>query len=130
MDVASFRAAYPAFTPEIASEERVAFHLRVAGKRLPPDRWGDMLEDGMGLYVAHKLTLEARANKSTDGTGAMDAAAGLLANESKTVGSVSVSRGYASPAAANAKMGGFAATTYGQDFWELMMIVGAGGIQI
>jgi hypothetical protein len=130
MDVAGFRAAYPAFTQELHPDTRVAFHLRVAGMRLSPERWDAMLDDGTGLFVAHYLTLEARANQAKNGTGGMDAAAGTLASESKTVGPVSKSRAYTSAATAKPGEGHWNATIYGQQFRELANIVGMGGVQL
>ncbi len=130
MDVAGFREAYPAFTAELHPDVRVAFHLRVAGLRLSPERWDDLLEDGTGLFVAHYLTLEAKANQAKDGTGGMDAAAGTLASESKTVGPVSKSKSYNNAATAKPGEGHWNATIYGQQFRDLANIVGMGGIQL
>lgn len=130
MDVAGFRAAYPAFTAELHPDVRVAFHLRAAGLRLPPERWGDLLDDGTGLYVAHHLTLEAKANQAADGTGGMDAAAGTLASESKTVGPVSKSKAYTNAASAEPGGGHWNLTLYGQQFRDLAKLVGMGGIQL
>lgn len=130
MDVAGFREAFPAFTAELHPDVRVAFHLRVAGMRLPPERWDDLLDDGTGLFVAHFLTLEAKANQSKDGTGGIDAAGGTVASESKTVGPVSKSKSYTNAATANPKVGPWNATIYGQQLFELMQLVGMGGVQL
>ena len=130
MDVAGFREAFPAFTQELHPYARVAFHLRVAGLRLSPERWGDFLEDGIGLFVAHHLTLEAKTNQATDGTGGMDAAAGTLASESKTVGPVSKSRSYTNAATADPNAGHWNLTSYGLQFRDLAKLVGMGGIQL
>lgn len=130
MDAAGFREAFPSFTEELHPDARVAFHLRVAGLRLPPDRWGDLLDDGTRLFVAHYLTLEARANQSKDGTGGMDAAAGVLASESRTVGPVSKSKSYTNAATAEPGGGHWNATIYGQQFRDLANLVGMGGLQL
>ncbi|MDD3310957.1 DUF4054 domain-containing protein [Pseudodesulfovibrio sp.] len=130
MDVVGFREAFPAFTAELHPDARVAFHLRMAGLRLPSDRWGELLEDGTGLFVAHHLTLEAKMNQATDGTGGMDAAAGTLASESKTVGPVSKSKAYTNAATAEPGAGHWNATIYGQQFRDLARIVGMGGLQL
>ena len=130
MDVAGFRQAFPSFTEALHPDARVAFHLRVAGLRLPPDRWGDFLEDGTGLYVAHHLTLEAKAAQAKDGTGGIDAAAGALASESVSVGSVSKSKSYASAAPVNPDAAHWNATIYGQQFRDLVSVVGMGGVQL
>jgi len=130
MDVAGFREAFPAFTAELHPYARVAFHLRVAGKRLSPDRWDDLLDEGTGLFVAHYLTLEAKATQAKDGTGGMDAAAGTVASESKTVGSISKSKAYTNAATAKPGDGHWNATIYGQQFRELVNLVGMGGVQL
>lgn len=128
MDVAGFRTHYPAFTPELHPDVRVEFWLSVAEKQLDAGRWGDLLDHGTALFVAHNLTLEAAANRSTDGTGGMDAARGVQTSESRTVGPVSKSSSYASAAATDARAGHWSATIYGQQLHQLMMLVGAGGL--
>lgn len=130
MDVAGFREAFPSFTEALHPDVRVQFHLRAAALRLPPDRWGDMLDDGTALFVAHHLTLEAEANKASDGTGGAQAAAGPLASESKTVGPVSTSKSYAGASTAQPGAGHWNATIYGQQLHDLMRLVGVGGVQI
>lgn len=131
MDVDGFRADFPQFTPELVPDARIRFHLAVAGKLLPAARWGDLLAEGMGMYVAHQLTLELEALKSADGTGGINAAAGPVTGETRTVGSVShsVTRGgAAAQGTALANAGQYNATVYGQQFWQLAQIVGAGGM--
>lgn len=130
MDVAGFREAFPAFTQELHPDARVAFHLRVAGLRLSPDRWDELLEDGIGLFVAHHLTLEAKTNQAKDGTGGMDAAAGTLASQTKTVGPVSRSRSYTNAAIADPDAGHWNLTSYGLQFRDLAKLVGMGGVQL
>ena len=58
MDIAAFRDSFPQFSAELVPDARVQFHLTVAGKLLPAKRWDDLLDQGLGLYVAHQLTLE------------------------------------------------------------------------
>ncbi|WP_298032543.1 DUF4054 domain-containing protein [uncultured Desulfovibrio sp.] len=131
MDVDGFRADFPQFIPELVPDARIRFHLVVAGKLLPAARWGELLDEGVGLYVAHQLTLELEARKSTDGTGGINAAAGPVTGETKTVGSVShsITRGGATAqGGALANAGQYNATVYGQQFWQLVQIVGAGGM--
>ena len=130
MDVAAFREAFPQFSAEIVPDERVAFHLRVGGRLLPPAAWGELLDEGLGLFAAHQLSLELEAAREKDGTGAINAAAGPVVSETKTVGSVSRSvtrAGAAAQGSALAGAGQYNATVYGQMFWQLVQIVGAGG---
>ena len=131
MDIAAFRASFPQFTAVLVPDARVQFHLTVAGKLLPAKRWEDLLDHGLGLYVAHHLTLELEALKVQDGTGGIDAAAGAVTSETKTVGSMShaVTRAGASgQGSALVNAGQYNNTIYGQQLWQLMQIVGAGGL--
>lgn len=128
MDVAGFRAAFPAFTAELFPDARVTFWLSIASTRLPAERWGDLLEPGLCLFVAHHLTLERAASLDPTGVGAMTVAAGPVTSDSKTVGPVSKSKGYSPGAASRIEAGQWNATMYGQQFFDLVQIVGAGGM--
>lgn len=131
MDIAAFRDSFPQFSAELVPDARVQFHLTVAGKLLPAKRWDDLLDQGLGLYVAHQLTLELEVRKAQGGTGGIDAAAGPVTAETKTVGSMShaVTRAGASgQGSALVNAGQYNNTIYGQQLWQLMQIVGAGGL--
>lgn len=131
MDVAAFREAFPQFTAELVPDARIAFHLRVGDKLLSSARWGDLRDEGLGLYAAHQLTLELEAAKDAAGTGGISAAAGPVTSETKTVGGVSHSAtraGAAAQGAALANAGQYNSTVYGQQYWQLVQIVGAGGM--
>jgi hypothetical protein len=130
--VQDFRDAFPDFGADLFPDSRVAFHLTLARKQLNPARWEDLLDNGYALFIAHYLTLEAEATRKKDGTGGFTAASGPVvgASESKTVGGVSksVSENRAGPAAtARSGAGQWNLTIYGQQFWDLVQIVGAGG---
>ena len=126
-----FRDAFPQFSEELFPAGRVQFFLTLASKSLSADRWDDLLPEGTFLYVAHYLTLEAEALKAKDGTGGMHAAAGPVVSESKTVGGVSVAKGKAGPAATGYLSGGqWNDTSYGKQFYSLLLLIGAGGLQV
>lgn len=91
ISVAGFRDSFPQFTEALFPDGRVAFYLSLAGKAMSEEKWEDLYEEGVCLYAAHHLTLEAAAMKAGDGTGGMDAAAGPVTSQTKTVGSVSKS---------------------------------------
>lgn len=76
ISVAGFRDSFPQFTEALFPDGRVAFYLSLAGKAMSEEKWEDLYEEGVCLYAAHHLTLEAAAMKAGDGTGGMDAAAG------------------------------------------------------
>ena len=128
MTVAEFRDSFPQFGEELFPAARVAFYLTLAGKRLPPERWRDLLPEGTALFTAHFLSLERAAALKADGTGGMDAAAGPVIGKSQSVGGVSVSETRAGAAATgDVRAGQWNDTIYGKQFWELAQIVGAGG---
>ena len=133
MDVGAFRESFPQFTETLFPDGRVAFWLSLAGKQLPAERWGDLLPEGRALFAAHHLTLERAASLAADGTGGMDAAAGPVTAQSKTVGGISLSEtraGAAATGSADAGAGHWNGTIYGQQFWRLAMMIGVGGLQV
>lgn len=133
VSVGAFREAFPQFTENLFPDGRVTFWLSLAGKQLPAERWSDLLPEGRALFAAHHLTLERAALQNADGTGGLDAAAGPVTAQSKTVGGVSLSEtraGAAGAATADASAGGYNATIYGQQFWKLAMMIGMGGLQV
>lgn len=126
-----FRESFPQFTEEQFPTARVDFHLRLAGKQLNEERWGEWWLDGCYLHAAHHLTLEREAAKAKDGTGGISAAAGAVVAVSKTVGGVSKSESRAGvTATGNAAAGRWNLTVYGQQYWDLAQMVGAGGLQL
>jgi len=126
-----FRMALPQFSAELYPDTRVQFWLALAAKALPAERWGDLLPEGTVLYAAHHLTLERAASLDAQGTGGMDVAAGPVTAVTKTVGSVSKSESRAGTAAAGIiGSGQWAQTIWGQQFYQLVLLVGAGGAQV
>jgi hypothetical protein len=128
MTVTEFRQSFPQFSAEFFPDARVEFYFALAGKRLPAERWGDLLHEGVALFTAHFLTLERAASLKADGTGGFDAAAGPAVGVSKTVGGVSKTENRAGSAASGyLNAGQWNNTIYGQQFWELAQLVGVGG---
>lgn len=126
--VQAFRESFPQFTEELFPDGRVSFYLKLAAKQLSRERWDDLWDDGCCLYAAHHLTLEREANKAKDGTGGIAAAAGAVISSSKSVGGVSKSESKAGTAAtANLNAGHWNDTIYGKQYWQMAIIVGAGG---
>lgn len=131
MDVAGFRAAFPAFADsDLFPDARVQFWLTVGSKRLSAERWDDLLDQGLCLFTAHQLTLELAAAQDTAGTGGMSAAAGPAVSESKTVGPLSKSKSYNPATTAWTNGATWNSTIYGQQFYELVQLVGAGGLVV
>ncbi|MCL1939541.1 MAG: DUF4054 domain-containing protein [Desulfovibrionaceae bacterium] len=132
LSVEGFRESFPHFTEALFPDGRVRFYLKLAGKRMSAERWDDLFPEGMGLFVAHHLTLEAEVQKATDGSGGINAAAGAVVSESesKTVGGVSKSKSVTRAGSASSGdplAGQWNLTIYGQQYWQLVQLVGAGG---
>lgn len=118
MDIAAFREAFPAFTQALHPDARVAYWLRLAGLRLSAERLGVLWDDAVALFIAHQLTMEADPES---------AARGPVTSESRGVGQLSKTLGYAGPASGQPEGGHWNATIYGQQLRELLRLVGAGG---
>ena len=127
LDESTFRQTMPAFTSvDDYPSAQFNFYLKLGVKLLPESRWDDLLDDGLTFYVAHYLTLYARDMAFVDvgGIGGK-----VVGNEtSKSVDGVSKSMDVSSVLIAEA--GHWNQTTYGIQFYQLMMMVGAGGIQL
>jgi hypothetical protein len=123
--VAQFRADFPEFTDTTKyPDTMVTFWLTQAGKLLRPDRWVDELDLGTELFVAHQLVIGAR-NQKNGGSGA---GASIAPISSKTVDKVSVS--YDTGSVTMTDAGFWNATNYGQRFWWLLQMAGAGAVQL
>ena len=113
MTAAEFKAAFPVFTS--TPDATVDLVISAAAPFFNVGEWDDLLTDGLGNYVAHKLTMQGLSL-----TGAM-ASAG--AGASKTVGRVSIS---SSQGAVGIMMADpFQRTIYGQTYAALARQVGA-----
>jgi len=122
---ASFRTDFPEFANTSAyPDATVNFWLGIASKRMDPLRWGELLDPGIELYIAHNLALSRPGVVAAAG-GGVPGAAGIIS--SKAVGSVSKS--YDTSTASVDGAGNYNATTYGTRYYELLMMFGAGGVQ-
>ncbi len=125
--VSSFRADFPEFTSIVTyPDTQVAFWLGLAGKLHSADRWGDLLDYGIELFMAHNLSIAARDAKATSVGGVGGSASGLLS--AKAVDKVSAS--YDTAAVTIAGAGQWNLTTYGTRYIQLASMIGAGGVQL
>jgi hypothetical protein len=128
ISVEGFRAAFPAFADvDDYPDARVQFWLNIAQKLLSAARWGSIFEEGAYLFVAHRLTLEGAASETYAGGGS-SGGGGAVTSESQSIGDTSYSVTY--DAAAYTGAGQMASTKYGQQFLDLVQLVGAGGMQL
>jgi hypothetical protein len=114
-DIAQFRLAFPEFADTARyPTAQITFQATLVGLQFQKGPFTDDVYSTMqSLYVAHLLALNPGAG-------------GAVA--SKTVGSVSISYDTASSAYQNA--GFFNQTNYGKQYWNLLMMFGAGCVQL
>lgn len=121
MDAPTFRIVYPQFADlNIYPDAAIVYWIGTAVERLPPLRWLDVLDEGIGLFTAHKLALGKMAILS-NGMGG-----GVVS--SKSVGGVSVA--YNTELGIIEGGGAYNLTTYGREFLMLARMVGLGGLQL
>jgi len=127
MDIPAFRQAFPEFIdPEAYPDFAMNFWADVAARSLRPDRWDDLLTHGTQLFVAHHLVLGKRNEITADAGGVPGEVKGIVA--SKTVDKASAS--YDTKAVTSENAAFWNQTTYGQAFWRLVRMAGAGPIQL
>ncbi|MBK0062156.1 MULTISPECIES: DUF4054 domain-containing protein [unclassified Acinetobacter] len=129
----SFHEAMPMFADTVEYPSfQFNFYLTLGKKLLPVSRWGDpkdpdsLIDFGLTLFIAHYLTLYKRA---MDAASIGGDAGKVVGNEtSKSVDSVAKSMDVSG--VINTDAGHWNMTTFGIQFYELMMMAGAGGIQL
>jgi hypothetical protein len=127
MDIPSFRTSFPEFqSTVIYPTEMITFWATIAEQQVLPNIWRGMVTQGVQLYVAHEITIAAQ-NAQSSANGGVPGTSGGIASQ-KTVGSVSVS--YDSASTTEKDAGWWNRTTYGQQFYRLAMLFGAGAIQL
>lgn len=130
MDIALFRQHFPEFSDTLKyPDDQIDFWAGAAEIMIIQRRWGPMYSRGIELYVAHYLTLAARNAQVAAGGGNPGLGGGATgAVSSKTVGDVSIS--YDTSSGIDESAGQWGLTTYGQLLWNLILLFGAGAIQL
>lgn len=127
MDIATFRQNFPEFSNVTNyPDTQITFWATVAEQMVVKNLWCEMYLTGVQLYVAHEITLAAQ-NVQAASAGGSPGQSGGIAN-SKAVGAVNVA--YDSVTQSEKDAGWWNRTTYGQQFYRLMRIFGAGCIQL
>jgi hypothetical protein len=127
MDAATFRQTFPEFADTVEYPgAQIAFWIATGSKFLNAERFADIYDFALQLYTAHHLTIAKRNQLSAQAGGAPGTLNGPVA--SKTVDKVSVS--YDTSAVTLADAGFWNATGYGVQFFQLVRMFGAGGIQL
>ena len=118
---ATFRAIYPAFFDmTVYPPEAVDFWLADATQRLNPLIWANLLNEGIYLFVAHRLQLARMAFLNPNG--------GFGLVSSKSIGGVSIAYNTTLHMIPNA--GAYGLTIYGTEFLQLARLVGMGCVQL
>lgn len=123
----AFRAAFPEFSNTTTyPDTMLAFWAELATAQVNCKRWGNQALNGIYLYVAHEVTLQAQSVKTATIGGAPGGQSGPV--NSKTVGSVTAA--YDTQQTAEKDAGFWNLTVYGKQFIRLARLFGAGCIQL
>ena len=133
MDNVEFRKAFPAFFDEVIfNNDRLDFWANLAELRLSKDRFGDVYDYAVMLFVAHNLALQQNYGGqgllvgSSAGSSVSPKPSGSVSQ--KKVGDVSIS--YDASHVMSSKAGSWNETIYGIQLQELMRLYSAGGYQL
>lgn len=123
-----FREMFPQFSDAtIYPDSRIAMRLALVDQLMDESRYGpDVFPYVCGLFVAHYLYLDTADSRSSAVGGAGGANNGI--QTSKSVDKVSV--GYDASQTLNPDAGFWNNSRYGSEFWEYLMIFGAGAVQL
>lgn len=122
-----FRQLIPAFKDQAKYPEgEFDLNLTLAASMLGAN-WQDWRPMGMALVVAHWAVLDAREQVVAD-KGGIPGQGGIGILSSKGIGSVSA--GYDVTTGSYANAGVWNATSYGRRYWQLLRLVGMGGVQV
>lgn len=126
--VSDFRTAFPQFSdPNAYPDMIITARLALADVLLRQDRFGaEVFPYVAGLFVAHYMFLYAADKRSAAVGGAGGANSGV--QSSKSVDKVSVS--YDTGTTLNPDAGFWNNSRYGSEFWEYLMMFGAGAVQL
>lgn len=125
--VAQFLSDFPQFdNPTIFPEAQIQFRLGLADIQLDQNRLGSMFVYMVELFVAHYLYLYAADIRSASAGGAGGANSGVVT--SKSVDKVSV--GYDTSATLDPNAGFWNNSRYGSEFYQTLLMFGAGGRQL
>lgn len=127
ISVQQFRADYPEFSGSTQyPPSQIQYWLNFGYSVLSAGRWGRQLDFGVSMYVAHNLTLEARAQAEAVNGTIPGGQVGILS--SKSVDKVSAS--YDTTGASEPGAGHWNLSVYGVRFIRLAKLFGAGPVQI
>lgn len=125
--IAQFRGDFPEFADTAAyPNSQVQMYLNLAELRLDQARWDALWQYGVELYTAHSLALAKQRAAAIAAGGVPGGTAGVVTSES--VGGVSYSSDVSIVTTPGA--GTYNLTSYGSEYWQLVLQIGIGGIQL
>lgn len=124
---AQFRTDFRSFADKDKyTDQTVQLYLNLAFASLSPTAWGQFYVQGMELFAAHHLVIDARDQQVEVTGGTAGNATGRVS--SKGVGGASV--GWDSGSTAERDAGWWNLTTFGTRYFRLVRLVGMGGAQL
>lgn len=127
LDIPMFRKEFTEFNDStVYPTAMITFWGTFAELELRKHIWKCAWPTAVKLFVAHEITIAAQ-NAKLAANGGVPGTSGGITN-SKTVGGASV--GYDSAATSEKDAGFYNRTTYGQQFYRLAMMYGAGALQL
>lgn len=126
-DAAGFRAAFPEFArKDDYPDVWISPLLLISTQLVSEERWADLYDYGRYLQVAHRLVHRKRQADTAEAGGTPGQASGMLSAKSLDKGSMT----FDTASTAEEGAGWWNTTTYGQEYWRLAMMFGAGGVQL
>lgn len=127
MTPTEFRTLLPAFSDVTAyPNDFLQVWLDISAQLVNAERWGELTNLGIALRTAHEISIEKRAADVTAAGGVPGAVQGAMS--SKSAGGVSVSYDVSSTTEKDA--GYWNATSYGQRYYRMSRMMGAGPVQV
>jgi hypothetical protein len=125
---ATFRAAFPAFggpNTQTYPDLEIEYWLGLSLKLMNVPRWGNLLDDGQMLFVAHNLSLEFNAKKATAKGQNPGEVKGMITSASVDKVSFSRDSSFMDP-----KNGHWGLSIYGLRYIRLVKMIGAGPVYV
>lgn len=127
-----FNIVFPQFTGALVPDAVFEFYKKLANSTLSISRWGDLWENGMGLFIAHFLTLWMKVSSNPDPTALQvisdSQKIGLVS--SKQAGSLSLAYDNGVSGSDLEGWGSWKLSLYGQQFATFAKLVGKGGMYV
>lgn len=123
----SFRQAYPEFIDAVAyPDARITAQIAASALLMNSAAWGELLDYGTQLFVAHKLAIGRRRQRVAGFGGVPGEVTGPVASKSVD----KISKSFDTGAVTFDGAGDWNATEYGVEYYRLAQMIGAGGAQL